>query len=182
MRRACVTLLLAVALAVPGRAVADERPAAGPALRAGAIELGLSGALTATEGATQSTLLLRGGRFAGLGRGLVALEGELGYSHVASLDALGLELALSYQARLGGSACYPYVAVAAGSRERWVGSFRDTRVPVGATLGVRLLAGERAAARVEYRVRRLLRDPVADVTEQQVVVGLSLLFRNAQRR
>lgn len=68
-----------------------------------------------------------------------------------------------------------------GTREEWIGSFREVRIPVGLTFGLRTLAGERAAARVEYRLRRVLHDPVADLTEQQVWVGLSLLFHNARR-
>ncbi len=102
----------------------------------------------------------------------------MSYSHVSSLDLLGLEAAVSWQRRLGETTFYPYLALSGGTREEWIGSFRDLRVPVGVTLGLRTLAGERAAARLEYRVRRVLRDPVADLTEQQVLVGLSLLFRN----
>ncbi len=181
MKRMLLASLCAAALGLPGAAGAQDASTAAPMLHAGAIELGLSGALTAVEGATHATALLRVGRFSRLGSGLLALEGEVGYSHVSSLDALGLEAAVSWQRRLGATSFYPYIALAAGTREEWIGSFRDARIPVGLTFGLRTLAGERAAARVEYRVRRVLHDPVADLSEQQVLVGLSLLFHNARR-
>ena len=181
MNRMLLASLCAAALVSPGTVEARDASSVAPMLHAGAIELGLCGALTAVEGATHATALLRAARFSRMGSGLVALEGEVGYSHVSSLDALGLEAAVSWQQRLGDTSCYPYVALAAGTREEWIGSFRDARLPVGLTLGLRTLAGERAAARVEYRVRRVLHDPVADLTEQQVLVGLSLLFHNAHR-
>ncbi len=181
MRRMLLANLCMAALLSPRAAAAQDARTAAPILRAGAIELGLSGALTSVESATRATALVRAARFSRMGAGLVALEGEVGYSHVSSLDALELEAAVSWQRRARDTSCYPYVALAAGTREEWIGSFRDARLPVGLTLGVRMLAGERAAARVEYRVRRVLHDPVADFTEQQVLVGLSLLFHNAQR-
>jgi hypothetical protein len=170
---------LCVSVLAGPRAAAQQSPAATPTLHARAIELGLSGALTSVEGSTGGTALVRAGRFFRLGSGLIAPELEVSYAHISSLDELGFEAALSWQRRAGTTSLYPYVAIAAGTREEWVGSFRTLRVPVGATVGLRTLAGEHAAARVEYRVRRVMRDPVADYTEQQVLVGLSLLLRNS---
>ena len=181
MNRGLLPSLCMAALAWPVAARAEDTATAAPILRAGAIEFGVSGALTAVEGATHATALLRAARFSRMGAGLVALEGEVGYAHVSSLDAMQLEAAVSWQQRLRDTSCYPYFALAVGTREEWIGSFRDARLPVGFTFGVRMLTGERAAARVEYRVRRVLHDPVADFTEQQVLVGLSLLFHNAHR-
>jgi len=88
-----VALVCAAALVAPGVSAAAETLAVVPALHAGAIELGVSGALTAVEGSTHATALVRAGRFSRLGDGLVAFEGEVSYSHVSSLDLLGLEAA-----------------------------------------------------------------------------------------
>jgi hypothetical protein len=162
---------------------ADPAPAAEAAvLHPGAIELGVAGSMSAVAGSTRGTALVRLGRFQRLAAGLAAVEGEVAYSHISSLDALGFEASVSYQRRAGATSSYPYAALAAGIREEWIGSFRDYRVPVGVTVGLRTLAGSRAAVRIEYRVRRVLHDPVADYTEQQLGVGLSLLFHNSERR
>lgn len=188
-RAACVVRAIAVLCTVAAgvaaswtRAVlAAEAPAATQALiRPGAIEVGFSGSLTAIEGAAHAAALVRVGRFAALGRGLLEVEGELGYMHVSGLDLMDIEAGLSYQRRLGRDPIYPYVAIGGGPRQEWIGSFRDVRYTAGASLGARLLAGERAATRIEYRVRRVLHDPVANFTEHQVLIGLSLLLRNAR--
>ena len=70
------------------------------------------------------------------------------------------------------------IALAAGVRQEWLGSFREDRYPVGLHLGARFLLGDRVAARLEYRYDRFLGDPVADFDEQRLVFGLSLLLRN----
>jgi hypothetical protein len=182
MRAAIAITLCLTALAAARASASEPSPAEPPSLHAGAVELGLSGALTSVEGSTSGTALVRAGRFYRLGSGLAAPELELSYSHVAAVDELGVEAALSWQRRAGATALYPYFALAAGVREEWVGSFQTMRVPVGATLGLRVLASGRAALRVEYRLRRVMRDPVADYTEQQLLVGVSLLLRNAGRK
>jgi hypothetical protein len=189
LRAACVVKVTAVLCMVVAGVTASwicvvlaaESPTAMPAsIRPGTIEVGFAGALTAIEGTTHATALVRVGRFAALGHGLLDVEGELGYTHVSGLDLMDLDAGLSYQRRLGREAIYPYVAFGGGPRQEWIGSFRDVRYTVWASLGARLLAGERAATRLEYRVRRVLHDPVANFTEHQVLIGLSLLLRNTR--
>ncbi len=90
-----------------------------------------------------------------------------------------LDLGISVHHRLGESGLYAYAAAGGGVRQEWLGSFREARYPVGASLGLRALLDARAAARIEYRYRRVLDDPVADYSEHVALVGLSLLFRNA---
>jgi len=176
------------ALCVAGSAAAQgERERAGPGgapyrLRPGAIEAGVAGSLVAVEGSVRADLDVSAGRFAGVGSGLAGYGLEVAYQRVSSLDLLGLEAGLSWQQRLGGSGAYAYAALAAGLRQEWLGSFRQARYPVGPTLGVRVLVSQRAAARIEYRFRRVLNDPVADFSEHQLVAGLSLLFRNSVGR
>jgi hypothetical protein len=147
-------------------------------LAPGAIELGASGAVTRVEGLTHASVALRCGSFLGIGSGLAGIEGELSYAHVSGLDELGVEAALSWQRPVARGAAYPYAALAWGLRQEWLGSFREVRYPLGGTLGLRTLLGRRAATRVEYRYRRVLGDPVADFSEHELRLGLSVLFRN----
>ena len=71
------------------------------------------------------------------------------------------------------------MGVVGGVRQEWLGSFRETRFPVGAAAGVRVLASERAALRVEWRVLKVLDDPVEDPIEHRVLAGLSIFLGNA---
>ncbi len=175
--RAGAALILCAA---PGshRALAAE-PGASPALHSGAIELGVAGSMTAVEGVTRATLQVHSGLFFAAGPVLMAVEPEIAWTHVHSLDGMDLDLGVSAHRRLGESALHAYAAAGGGVRQEWLGSFRETRYPVGASLGLRALLDPRAAARIEYRYRRVLDDPVADYSEHVVLVGLSLLFRNA---
>jgi len=170
------TLLLAAALGSCAALAAE--PEEIPALHSGAIELGVAGSMTAVEGATRATLQVHSGVFFAAGPVLMAAEPEIAWTHVRSLDAIDIDLGLSVHRRLGPSALYAYVAAGGGVRQEWLGSFRQARYPVGASLGLRALVDDRVAARIEYRYRRVLDDPVADYSEHVVLVGLSLLFRN----
>src|SRR5207249_7343046 len=135
----------------------------------GAIELGLAGSVTSVEGSTRGVIALRGGTFSLSRAGLTGAEAEVLYSHVGSLDQMDLEGNLSLQRAAGESPAYPFLAAAGGVRQEWLGSFRQARYPVGFNLGVRYLVAERGGFRVEYRYRRVLRDPVAEFTEHQVL-------------
>ena len=170
---ACIVALIA-AVVLTGAAAAAEAPR----LRAGAIEVGLSGSLTSVEGSRRSILALRAGSFLRAFSGLAVFEAEVGYHHQRSLDEVELQGAVAWQHALGRSAIHPFVALGGGVRQEWLGSFSEARYPVGFALGVRALFDVRAAMRVEYRYRRVFRDPVADFTEHEALVGLSLLFRN----
>lgn len=169
--------LLAVMTMVSSPVASEENPR----LRAGAIEIGVAGALTSVEGSTRSTLALRGGSFLHVFSGLGGLEAEVGYHHERSLNALDAEGAVSWQRAVAGGGLYPFVAIGGGVREEKLGSFSQARYPVGFALGARLLASSHAALHLEYRYRRLLHDPVANFTEHQVLTGISLLLRNAPR-
>jgi hypothetical protein len=176
--RGAATLVLLGCLWPGSPARAEE--AHGGALRPGAVELGMTGAVTQVEGTTRGSAAVRCGSFLAARSGLAGLEGEIEYAHVSGLDALGLEANLSWQKPMSGGAAYPYVALAWGLRQEWLGSFRDVRYPLGGTVGLRTMLGTRAATRIEYRFRRVLGDPVADFNEQELRLGLSVFFRNRE--
>jgi hypothetical protein len=159
-----------IAIAAPVRSAEDPR------LRPGAIEAGFSASTSTIEGNTRGVLSIRGGTFLPAPGGLASLQLETSYSHVQSLDELGLEAAAGWLTDDGH--VLPFVAVAAGVRQEWIGSFREARFPVGADLGVRLLLSPRVAIRAEYRVRRVLGDTVADFTEHRFVTGFSVFWNN----
>ena len=81
---------------------------------------------------------------------------------------------------LGELPIYATLSAGGGVRQERLGSFRQARYPLGFGLGLRMLAGERAGARIEYRYRRILDDPVRDLSEHQLRVGLSLYLRNSR--
>jgi hypothetical protein len=179
---AAVALAVAPAHAQPhqsaARALQQLRFSTVPELHPGAWELGLSAAATRVEGTSTATIALRVARFAAAGAGRAAFEAELGHTHLGPLDALEIAGSLGWLAHPRPGPAYPFLAIAGGVRQEWLGSFRLARYPVGLNAGVRLLAGPGALVRIEYRWRRLLNDPVADFTEQQVMTGLSLLLGN----
>ncbi len=144
----------------------------------GAIEIGAGGALVAVEGSTRASLAARAGTFIAAGPGRLGFEIEPAWSHVGELDGLEWGGAVSWQLATGSSADAFFVALAGGWREEWLGSFRQARFPVGLNFGCRALFSRRGGIRTEYRYRRLLHDPVAAFSEHQVLVGVSLLFRN----
>ncbi len=148
-------------------------------LAPGAIEIGMGGALVAVEGSVRASLAARAGTFITAGPGRVGFELEPAWLHVGELEGLELGGALTWQLATGSSADAFFVAVAGGWREEWLGSFRQARFPLGLNVGCRALFSRRGGMRAEYRYRRLLHDPVAAFSEHQVLVGLSLLFRNS---
>jgi hypothetical protein len=155
-----------------------DTPGDAPALRSGAIELGLAGSLVTVEGIVSGSGTVRGGVFKKIFGGLGAFEADAGYTHVSSLDELELEGAVSWQRRVGATSNYPYVSVGGGIRYMEVGSFDRTRYPFGFGLGLRSLLGKRAGVRVEYRFRRVMNDPVSNFSEHRLMLGLSVFFRN----
>ena len=94
------------------------------------------------------------------------------------MDVLDVGAALGALAQPGGGTMYTFANVAGALRQEWIGSFRQTRWPVGFDLGVRFLTGRHSLFRVEYRYRRVLSDPVANYTEHGFMSGISLLLRN----
>lgn len=170
-------VLGAVMVAMGVLAVAAARAQA-PSLQPGAIELGLSGALTSVEGSTWASVALDGGLFARAPGGLASAGAEVAYSHVNELDLLDLSALVGWTRPIGTTALYPFVALAGGVRQEWIGSFADARYPVGFDVGLRALVSTRADVRLVYRLRRVLNDPVDDFTEHEIRIGISLLFRN----
>lgn len=161
-----------------GRALQQLRFSTVPELHPRAWEVGVSAAATRFEGTTAATIALRVARFAAAGAGRAALEAEVAHTHQGPLDELEVAGSLGWLAHPRPGPVYPFLAIAGGVRQEWLGSFRLARYPVGVNVGARLLAGPGALVRIEYRWRRLLGDPVADFTEQQVMTGLSLLLGN----
>jgi hypothetical protein len=177
MRHRRVLLLLFGVAATLG---APPGPRAAPALQPGSVELGLAGSVVAVEGTTRAEILSRGGTFIGLGPGLAGVEMEVGYEHRSALDALLLLWDVSWQMPIGGSGILPFVAVGGGVQQEWIGSFGETRAPVGVHVGLRALAGTRAGVRAEYRFQRVLGDPASDYNQHTVLFGLSLYLRNGE--
>ena len=167
-----VTLTGPTALAQPLHPAARIHP--------GAIEVGIAGASTTVDGSTRADVALRGGTFVNAGPGLAGGDLEITYARVASLDVVDLEAGLSWQRVLGELPIYATLSAGGGVRQERLGSFRQARYPLGFGLGLRMLAGERAGARIEYRYRRILDDPVRDLSEHQLRVGLSLYLRNSR--
>lgn len=161
---------------VDSRAQGNEHVS--PVLQPGAIEIGVGGSMTTVEGITHGAVSVRGGYFLGALRGLVGMEAGWGFSHVESLDETEVDVALSWQHRFARSASYPFVSLGGGLRNEKIGSFGDVRYPLGFSIGVRSLVGQRGGFRVEYRYRRILDDPIADFSEHHITIGLSLFFRN----
>lgn len=172
MRPLFVLLLIAL-LPLPGQAYAEA-----VGLHPGCVELGVAGALTRVEGSTQAQILLRSGPFVAAGPGLAGLQCELGYTHERDLDRFEVQGIVSWQRSAWRPELWPYLGVAGGAQVEWLGSFRTTRFPVGADVGVRTLLGNRAGLRLEYRYRRFLDDPVADYDEHRLVLGVSLFLHN----
>jgi len=150
-------------------------------LNSGAIEVGVAGSVVSTAGSTHGLVTLRSGMFFRGGPGLTGGEIALSYDHVNALDILDAEGAISWQPRLEGTTAFPFISLHGGIREEWIGSFSQWNVPVGASVGVRMLFGPHAGIRTEYSFRRLLRDPVANYNEHRALIGLSLFFRNRVR-
>jgi hypothetical protein len=152
--------------------------AGAPSLQPGAIELGLSGALTSVEGSTRASVALDGGLFVRAPGGLASGAAEIVYSHVNDQDLLDVSALVGWTRPIGTTALYPFVALAGGVRQEWIGSFADARYPVGFDAGLRALVSTRADVRIDYRLRRVLNDPVEDFTEHEIRIGISLLLRN----
>ena len=157
--------------------VAFGAPAeAGPRIAAGVLELGLAGSTVTIEGSTQATLAVRFGAFVAAPRGLAGFEAETGWTRMRDYDALDLLGASAWSGRMGAGPVHPFVGVIGGVRQEWMGSFRQSRFPVGAAVGARILVTEDVAVRAEWRGLRVLDDPMDDPFENHVVLGLSVLF------
>ena len=162
--------------------LAPSVAAAAPAIRPGAVEIGISGAVTIVEGGARGGAAVDGGIFLCAPGGLAYGGLEVAYAHISSLDNLDLGAHVAWTRAVGATSLYPFVALAGAVRQEWIGSFAETRYPVGVDLGVRALVASSVNVRFHYRIRRVLGDPVADFTEQELRFGIALLLRNAPAR
>jgi hypothetical protein len=169
----------AIALLLP---VVAEAAEGGPLLHPGSIELGLAASLVSSGvSGSASTMAVRGALLLPAAGGLVGLEGEIGYRHVGNfgdLDQLDASGHLTWQRRLARTAAYPFAGVWSGVQHERVGSFGQTRYPVGAGGGLRVLVTQAAALRVEYRYGRVLDRHASDFNEHRLLTGITLLLRN----
>lgn len=175
-----VAMAAAAALAAWGTAAADD--ADGPRLLPGAVELGISGSLVSSGVAGRaSTLAVRAAALRGAGPGLATVGAEVAYRHVGNLgdlDQVRATAHVGWTAPLAASSAYPFASVWAGIDHDRVGSFRQTRTPIGTGVGIRALVSRGAAVHVEYRYARV-RDPdVSDFNEHEILTGVTLLLRN----
>lgn len=152
--------------------------AAAPTIRPGAVEIGLSGAVTVVEGSSRGSAAVDGSFFLRVPGGLACGGLEVAYAHVRSLDLLDLGAQLAWTRAAGATSLYPFIALVGALRQEWIGSFAETRYPVGVDLGIRALVAASVNVRVQYRIQRVLSDPVADYTEQELRVGVAVLLRN----
>ena len=174
-----IAVICTFGLAASAYGVTPDTSASSVRLKSGAIELGFAGALTVVEGSSSATASTRVGGFVPAPAGLIGLEVDFAFTHINSLSILDIQPMISWQKALGKSAVYPFLAVAAGVRQEWLGSFQQVRYPVGISLGLRNLITNRIGVRTEYRFRRILGDPVAKFTEHMIVLGIVILFRNS---
>ena len=175
--RTLATVALVLLLG-PAASQAQEASGGAPTLQPGAIEIGANGLMTTVEGVTHGSVFLRGAYFSDALSGLVGLEAGWGFNHIESLDETELEVAASWQRRFKQTGNYPFVSLGAGIRNEKIGSFGSVRYPLGFSVGVRSLVGQRGGFRVEYRYRRVLNDPISDFSEHHITLGLSIFFRN----
>ncbi|UCG52580.1 MAG: hypothetical protein JSW58_03255 [Candidatus Latescibacterota bacterium] len=151
------------------------------ALVSGAIELGVGGELATVEGIQTGSVRVHTGLFKNLWVGMASVEVGLGYAHVSDLDQFDVESAFTWGMRWGNTGSHPFVSIGGGWRHQEIGSFGQSRYPVGLGVGVRSLLGPLAGFRVEYRFRRILNDPVADFSEHRFTIGLSVFLRNSPK-
>jgi len=171
-------IVAAVLCAAPGSLLARS-PGEGEEkiLRPGTVELGVCGLLSSVDGTVEARFGLRGGTFLEAPSGLWGAEAEAAYATVRSLHQLDLEASFSWGGQVGTQGFFPFVAIGGGLRLETLGSYRQTLVPVGATVGVRMLATESAGIRLDVKVRRVLNDPVKDFTEVNLALGISFFLQ-----
>ena len=108
---------------------------------------------------TTSTLTVRAARFLPAGGSTASLGLETGYRHVGNigdLDAVRVSGHAALHRSLGSRSAFPFLGLWGGLQYERVGSFGQTRFPVGTGAGVLSRLGTRAALRVEYRFARVV--------------------------
>jgi hypothetical protein len=151
----------------------------GTILYPGAVELGIGGSLLVVNGIANASLLMRAGSFESAPGGLAGYEFDLAYAHVSVLDRIDLEGRFCWSFELHGSTTLPFIGIGGGIRQEWMGTFSQTRYPIGGGVGIRTVFGTDIAIRSEYIYRYVAGDPVANYSEHKLEFGLSLLLNNS---
>ena len=131
---------------------------------------------------TTSTLTVRAARFLPAGGSTASLGLETGYRHVGNigdLDAVRVSGHAALHRSLGSRSAFPFLGLWGGLQYERVGSFGQTRFPVGTGAGVLSRLGSRAALRLEYRFARVVDRDVADFNEHEILTGFTLLLGSA---
>ncbi len=148
------------------------------ALHSGAIETGLAGSLTVSQGVSNATVFLRGMFFRDIDRkNLLGFGLESAYTHIRSLNQIDVQATIAWQ-RKTIRAMHFFALIGGGLRQEFLGSFRQSRFPLGFNLGVRNMLSSSAALRFEYSFRRFFSDPIANFSEHRLIAGISIFFRN----
>lgn len=151
------------------------------ALHSGAIEAGLAGSLTVSQGVSNATVFLRGMFFRDIGgKNLLGVGLESGYAHIRSLDQIDVQATIAWQRKTLRTAHF-FALIGGGLRQEFLGSFQQSRFPLGFNLGVRNMLSHSAALRFEYSFRRFFSDPVANFSEHRLIAGISIFFRNQRK-
>jgi hypothetical protein len=165
-------------LLYPAYAQTERADSTVRALHSGAVEIGIGGSLIVVSGITSARIIVRAGSFLSAPAGLAGYEFGLAYAHVSFLDRVDLEGRFNWSIAIHGSSVLPFLGIGGGLRQEWMGTFSQTRYPMGGGVGVRVVAGSDVVIRSEYIVRYVAGDPVADYTEHALEFGLSLLLCN----
>jgi len=170
--RATVIILLFSAQIFAGETEKSQKNA----LHAGAVEAGLAGSLTVSQGVSNATIFLRGMIFRDVGKkNLLGIGLESGYAHIRSLDQVDVQATIAWQ-RKTLRAAHLFVLIGGGLRQEFVGSFQQSRFPLGFNLGVRNMLSPSAALRFEYSFRRFFSDPISNFFEHRFIAGISIFF------
>lgn len=148
-------------------------------LRGGAVELELSGSLTSVEDVVTTSAALGLRRYVTWSRLLVGLGVSTAFARVSDLDRVDVQFNGAGFYRLKKTSSYAFAGFGGGLRQEWLGSFGQTRYPLGVDVGLKALFGDRVAVTTSYQYRRILRDPVSDFSEHRLSTGISLLFNNS---
>jgi hypothetical protein len=172
-RLLCAGVAVAVCLAVAPSGADDGRR-----VTSGAVGVGANGSFASVEGASSGSAGLEVASYQMTSGVILRYAASADFMHVSDLDQLGIEGHVGVMRGVGRSSAYPFVALSAGVRQEWVGSFRHSRFPLGIDVGMMILASNTAALDVAYEFRRLVDDPVSDFNEHRLTLGVSILFRN----
>jgi len=141
-------------------------------------ELGLSGSFTSIESTSSGSLRLDLSKYLAISQVLGSIVAGTEYSRVGDLDTIELFTIARIVQRLGESTGNVYGGLGIGIRQEYLGSFSQARYPIILELGFKGLASPTVALNVAYVYRKLLNDPVSDVSEHRIEFGFSLLINN----